>query len=240
MPLARPCAATADGIGATPAATRAHFARRPWPIDEGAPPRRRPLERQTNDQQGEHFAAAIARHQLALSTELKRSTSLPSAMFDASDPMLEARLCEATEGIFRLLLEHDAPPDAVTTGELRLEAVAPQELAELVLVARRGAFADPAVPKLAEHEDVEFQALLAETCARSHGAAQQRAAQLLRGQRELGPNDLDALTHELATRLGALRDGTDAAAAEAMIAACRKLAATVLHCTDPDGEGPPA
>ncbi len=190
------------------------------------------MERNASEQQGEHFTAAIARHQLALQTELKRSTSLPSQMFDASDPMLEARLCEATESIFRKLLEHDAPPDAAPGGEVRLEAVLASELRELVLVARRGAFDDDAAPALAEHKDQEFQALLAETCARSHGGAQHRAAQLLRGELALGPGDLDALTQDLATRLGAMRAGTDQAQAEAMVLACRKLAATVLRCTD--------
>src|SRR5262249_7736185 len=79
--------------------------------------RDRPLER-NREHQGEHFTAAIAHHHLTLQTELKRSTSLPSAMFDANDPMLEARLCEATEGIFRRLLEHDTAPAPAPGGEV--------------------------------------------------------------------------------------------------------------------------
>lgn len=190
------------------------------------------MDRQPHEHQGEHFSAAIARHQLALQTELKRSTSLPSAMFDASDPMLEARLCEATEGIFRQLLEQDAPPESDEGGEVRLEAVAAEELQDLVRAARRGAFADEALPSLTEFHGEEFQALLAETCARSHGAAQHRAAQMLRGEHALGPADLETLTRDLAARLLALDTGKDAAHAERMREVCRRLAATVLRCTD--------
>ena len=204
------------------------------------------------EHQGEHFTAAIAHHHLTLQTELKRSTSLPSAMFDANDPMLEARLCEATEGIFRRLLEHDTAPAPAAGGEVRLENVAPAELAALLCAAHQGAFADDRAPDLQEHADAEFAALIAEICARSHGAPQQRAADLLRGARPTGaaatPADIDALTHELAARLGRVApagaddkaagadDSTagadDDAATAGLLAICRQLAATVLRCTD--------
>lgn len=191
-----------------------------------------------NEHQGEHFTAAIARHQLALQTELKRSTSLPSQMFDASDPMLEARLCEATESIFRRLLEHDAQPAADSTEEPRLEAVAADEIADLVRAARRGAFAATTPPPaLTEHADTEFDALLAETCARSHGEAQQRAAALLRRATTAGAGDLETLTRELATRLANL-DAASPTDADAFVALCRRLAATVLACTDPTQQDP--
>jgi len=201
------------------------------------------LER-NREHQGEHFTAAIAHHHLTLQTELKRSTSLPSAMFDANDPMLEARLCEATEGIFRRLLEHDTAPAPAPGGEVRLENVTPAELAALLCAAHQGAFAADRAPDLQEHADAEFAALIAEICARSHGAPQQRAADLLRGARPAGaatPADLDALTHELAARLGhAAAAGDDDAAAAGLLAICRQLAATVLRCTDGPAQEPRA
>jgi hypothetical protein len=197
------------------------------------------VDRPASQHQGEHFQAAIARHQLNLHTELKRSTSLPSAMFDATDPMLEARLCAATEELFRCLLEHDQPLAAAAGDQQRLEPVARDEVAGLLAAALAGAFADTTTPDLSEFEDAELQALLAETCARSHGQAQFHAAELLRGQRPFGAGHLDELTHELAQSLGALHalpNGDDDAN---MTAICRKVAAAVLRCTA-TLENPPA
>ncbi|MGE3174716.1 MAG: hypothetical protein AB7O97_18940 [Planctomycetota bacterium] len=194
------------------------------------------MDRPASDNQGEHFQAAIARHQLHLQTELKRSTSLPSAMFDASDPMLEARLCAATEEIFRCLLEHDQPQSTGEAGEQRLEPVSRPEVAELLVAAVRGEFADQEPPDLAEFLDTELPVLLAETCARSHGQAQERAAELLRGDHPIGPVELDALTGELHLLLG------DASAADADARAvadtCRRIAATALRCTAELGDEP--
>lgn len=152
-------------------------------------------------------------------------------MFDASDPMLEARLCEATEGIFRRLLENEAPDDDQETGDVRLEAVAPGEVEDLLRAACRGAFADAEVPPLDEGAGAEFDALLAEICSRSHGAAQHRAAHMLRAGGGEGVDDLESLTRDLAARLR-LAAAADAAATDAVVAACRRLAATVLRCTD--------
>jgi hypothetical protein len=147
--------------------------------------------------QGEHFQDAIERHRLALQTDLKKSTSLPSAMFDTVDPMLEARLCEATERIFRVLLEQEVPPLPVNPGELSLEAVAATETLALVRAAVAGAF-EGDVPALTEQADGEFHAVLAETCARSQGLSHERAAALLRGR---APHDLDELAQRVLQHL---------------------------------------
>ncbi|MGK0300930.1 MAG: hypothetical protein ACI89X_001804 [Planctomycetota bacterium] len=54
------------------------------------------------------FREAISQWQLAARTEVKRSSSLPSSMFDACDPMLEARLAESVEAMMHCLHEPNA------------------------------------------------------------------------------------------------------------------------------------
>src|SRR5512134_256475 len=118
--------------------------------------------------EGEHYRAAIARWQLGLQTELKRASSLPSAMFDACDPMLETRLAEATESLFRCLLELDrrAHAGSLPQDQQRLEVVQREELAALLRDAAAGCFHAGPEPALDENDDGEFYAILAETCSR--------------------------------------------------------------------------
>lgn len=157
------------------------------------------MDHKRNEPDAEHFEAAIARHRLDLQTQLKRSTALPSAMFDATDAMLEAQLCAATEGIFQQLLEWDAPQALPTDGEQRLEKVSKHELTGLLVAALHGEF-EGEEPKLDEHAAAEFAAILAEAAARSVGKAQQRSQQLLARQ-----NAADAATMDDAAR--AIADG---------------------------------
>lgn len=183
--------------------------------------------------EGEHFQEAIARHQLALQTELKRSSSLPTAMFDASDPMLEARLCEATESIFRSLREHDvAPDDDTPAADLRLERVGISETAMLVRACLRGDYAPEPAPDLREHEQEEYFAILAETSARAHGAPQQRAARILCGDSSDDLRTLDELVEGIARSIRGAATGTDPELDEM----CRRLAGTVLRVAYAPGE----
>lgn len=176
---------------------------------------------------GESFEAAIAHHQLELQTELKKASSLPSAMFDASDPMLEARLCEATESIFRCLMDLGAPPDLdeTATPERRLEIVPAGELAALLLAAAGGAFADREPPPL-DGGEREMFAILADVVGRGRGRAARRAAELLASGSGAAA-DLGALTRELAAQFA------DAAGSEGgddqVEALCRRVAAAVLQ-----------
>jgi len=160
----------------------------------------------------EHFEAAIARHRLDLQTQLKRSTSLPSAMFDASDPMLEARLCAATEGIFQKLLEWDAPRALPTGGEQRLEKIGKHELVGVLMAALHGEFDGQSgganAPRLDEHKDEEFFAILAEAAARSTGKAQERAQSLLAAQHAHDAATIDDAARALADALTATLRGT--------------------------------
>ena len=156
----------------------------------------------------EHFEAAIARHRLDLQTQLKHSTSLPSAMFDASDPMLEARLCAATEGIFQKLLEWDAPRALPTGGEQRLEKISKHELVGVLMAALHGEFDRATAPRLDEHKDEEFFAILAEAAARSTGKAQERAQSLLTAQHARDAATIDDAARALADALTATLRGT--------------------------------
>ena len=160
----------------------------------------------------EHFEAAIARHRLDLQTQLKRSTSLPSAMFDASDPMLEARLCAATEGIFQKLLEWDAPRALPTGGEQRLEKISKHELVGVLMAALHGEFDGQShgatAPRLDEHKDEEFFAILAEAAARSTGKPQERAQSLLTAQHARDAATIDDAARALADALTATLRGT--------------------------------
>lgn len=182
--------------------------------------------------EGEHYRAAIARWQLGLQTELKRASSLPSAMFDACDPMLEARLAEATESLFRALLELEPQAGRPATDAQQLEVVRPDELAALLAAAAGGQFAAAAPPPIDEDDDAEFFAILAETCGRGDGPWQQRASALLGataaddldGRSDL--DDLDALTAAIAARVAGDAPLPSAATA-ALATACRRAATAV-------------
>lgn len=123
----------------------------------------------------EHFQEAIAQHQLELQLELKKTTSLPSAMFDAADSMLEARLCEATDSIFRHLLDL-APPDELTKDEQEriLEQVALDELQRILLWAREGGF-DSERPDIDEGAGSACRGVLQAVAEQATGPARQVA-----------------------------------------------------------------
>lgn len=182
---------------------------------------------------GEHFEAAIARYQLDVQTQLKRATSLPSAMFDASDPMLEARLCEATEGIFQQLLEYDEANEGGTAGEQRLETVSREELTKTLRAAVAGDFDDSESPRLAENAQEEFLALLAEAVARSNGAPQQHAAELLWAQGQGAEHEMESLMHAFAERLAVLDDegGSSPEDEQHLGELCQRVAAAVVKAT---------
>jgi hypothetical protein len=123
----------------------------------------------------EHFQEAIAQHQLELQLELKKTTSLPSAMFDAADSMLEARLCEATDSIFRHLLDL-APPDELTKDEQEriLEQVARDEVQHILQCAREGRF-DSERPDIEEGAGSVYRGVLQAIAAQATGAVRQAA-----------------------------------------------------------------
>ena len=187
---------------------------------------------------GANFEEAIAHHRLELHTELKKTTSLPSAMFDASDPMLEARLCEATESIFRCLLELDTPDDDKEAGEQRLEGVTPAELHELLCTAA-GEMSGDDVPALEDGLAREFAVILADTCSRGYGVASKQAAALLRRDSSSMLHDLTELTRAVAARVSGDEPVADPKTFDAL---CHRVATAILHSvyssTDQDEDRP--
>ncbi|MSR38386.1 MAG: hypothetical protein EXS02_06065 [Planctomycetes bacterium] len=151
---------------------------------------------------GEHFRSVIADWQLRLQTELKQASSLPTAMFDASDPMLEARLAESTEGLFRLLQDQPMPSLAPRNGADRsLELVTQEELSALLAAAARADFGTGAFPRLDENRDEEFYAILGDTCLRGPATQQQRARAVLQQQSGATGSELGALATAISQRI---------------------------------------
>ncbi len=189
---------------------------------------------QQHQGEAERFEAAIARHNLDLQTQLKRTTSLPSAMFDAQDPMLEARLCAATEGIFQELLAHDGSAEPTAQGHKILETVLPHELTAALHAALHGEFDDDAQPRLADGMDAEFTAVLCEAAARSMGPAQARASAELKALAQ-GQPELQQLTHELQRRLDEAIDQDAAQDPAALDALLRAVVQQALQKASDDG-----
>jgi hypothetical protein len=132
---------------------------------------------------GRSFREAIASWRLALRTEVKKSSSLPTAMFDACDPMLETRLAETAETLLARLQE---PSDALANGhgaagEQRLEVVGAHELSTLPqrLVAGAEAAGD-----LQDGLTAEYLGILADTCCTGTGSL--RRCALARLQQDFG------------------------------------------------------
>lgn len=182
-----------------------------------------------------HFGEAIASWQLAVQTEVKRTSTLPSGMFDACDPMLEARLCEAADAMFQHLLKQDAPAhtehDQVP---LALEAVQPAEIAAL---QRQFAGAeDLALPEL-DAEDADLLGILVDACCHSEAEVRGHAGRHL-AQRFGVTADTDplALAQELLQQLRAV---VPAAGLERVQQTCQQIAAAVLQvCPLPGREEP--
>lgn len=151
---------------------------------------------------GIDFHAAIAQWRLALRTEVKRASSLPTAMFDACDPMLETRLAQSAEAMLSLLQE-PAPEHRSdeSRGEQRLESVSQAELAQLP--AQIGATA-PAAIDLAADQSAEYLGILADLCCQD-GTGQRPAATRLCSDFGI------ASSHELDTLVQLLADQTAAA-----------------------------
>lgn len=198
--------------------------------------------RNTQPDAGASFREAIASWRLRLHTEVKKSSSLPTAMFDACDPMLETRLAETAEALLTHLEEPDAAlaADDEPNGEQRLEVVGDDELRSL---PRTIAAIAPRPLALDDDLAAEHLGVLVDICCAATGPLQQRAVQRL--CQDFGVDagtDLDALTRRLGRQVPA------AAAADAspgsdddLAATCRRLAAAVaLHgLQPPQGGGPP-
>ncbi|MEO6597645.1 MAG: hypothetical protein ABIP94_23115 [Planctomycetota bacterium] len=181
----------------------------------------------------EGFREAVAQWRLTLRTEVKRASSLPTAMFDACDPMLETRLAETAESMLTRLQQPVAEVRAAEdpNAEKRIERVAPNELKALPL-----RIAGPAV-HLALDADLaaEYLGILTDMCCVATGNPQAGAVHLL--QRDFGlshTTDLAQLTRLLAQRVqSAATAAPDTTADDALTEVCQRVAtALVLHLRD--------
>jgi hypothetical protein len=178
------------------------------------------------------FREAVAQWRLNVRTEVKKSSSLPSAMFDACDPMLETRLAESAEAMLACLQEPENhlrdPGDSV---DKRLEQVSAQELRQLPAQVA----AIQVVPlDLRTGLLAEYLGILTDSACVANGPAQHGAVQLL--QRDFGLSAgadvaglAELLTRQVQDSL-AHCEAAGEATAEQLAVACQRLAAALaLH-----------
>ncbi|MCK5943617.1 MAG: hypothetical protein KAI24_16660 [Planctomycetes bacterium] len=132
-----------------------------------------------NDDDATAFREAISQWQLAARTEVKRSSSLPSTMFDACDPKLEARLAETVDAMMHCLHQPDtaelAKEYANAKLEQRVENVSADELRALPKLVRD----DLAEADLDDNVSSEYLNLLIDTCTTGDEESQHAARLLL-------------------------------------------------------------
>ncbi len=125
------------------------------------------------------FRAAISQWQLAARTEVKRYSSLPSSMFGACDPTLEARLAESVEAMMHCLHQPEAAALAKSKPsediEMRVETVTPEELAKLPQQLQGE---EPPID-LDSGVSAEYLSLLIDACTTGDDATQEASRALL-------------------------------------------------------------
>jgi hypothetical protein len=141
------------------------------------------------------FREAFAQWRTALRTEVGQVTSLPTAMFDATDPMLEMQLAGTTEEMLaRLHRPSDRVAGLAAEHDRRLERVDEAELARL---ARRIAGRPPQPVDLLADLGTEFLTVLADACCSSPPPVQALAARHLCELFDITPANVDEVTAEL-------------------------------------------
>lgn len=153
------------------------------------------------------FREAISQWQLAARTELKRSSSLPSSMFDAADPMVEARLAEAVDAMMQLLQRpRDVAPQTRPSGE-HLERRTEQVSAEALRALPREIRADLDAADLDDRVSSEYLNVLIDTCTTGDAPTQRAARELLEQDFDVAVDgDLQATTASLAACLTGIAD----------------------------------
>jgi len=177
------------------------------------------------------FREVISQWQLAARTEVKKASSLPSSMFDASDPMLEARLAETVEAMMQLLHEPEAAALARKASgehlEMRVEQVSDEELRALPTLIRQ----DLADADLDDHLSSEYLNLLIDSCTTGDDPTRQGARELLARDFSVESHaDLDAATQALFRCMQQLLDDAGASTDDERRLAelCGAIAATVV------------
>lgn len=186
-----------------------------------------------------NFGAAVASWQLDVQTEVKKTSTLPTAMFDACDPMLEARLCEAADAMFQFLLTQAMPArDDADPARLELESVSTGELA--ALLRRLGEAPAVPPPPLDGDGDGELLGILADACCSREPALREHAGRHLAQRFAVGADtDPLQLAAALVQQLQAVLPPASADGDRRLQRTCEQIAAAVLQvCLLPRPEAP--
>ncbi len=177
------------------------------------------------------YQEAIAQWHLAARTEVKKSSSLPSAMFDTRDPMLEARLAGSVEVMMRCLHKPEATALLEQTldqeSEIRVERVTLEELLELPAAIQE----EHVKLDVESGLSAEYLSLLIDTCTTGDEATQTAARDLLLRDFSVEANaDLHHATQAVfASIQSVLADGSSGDDThERMAELCSAIAASVI------------
>lgn len=171
------------------------------------------------------YPEAVAQWRLAVRTEVKRASALPTAVFDTCDPMIETQLAQTAEAMLSYLHEPTAHatsgPDE--EGDKRLEPVTAEELRCL---PPRVATDAGAAPDLDAGTAAEYLAVLADACNSADAAAVGCALALLQRDFGLTPAPTEEPARAVVAAVGAaLADG--ALNLADLDAACARLASAL-------------
>lgn len=178
-----------------------------------------------------NFGEAVASWQLAVQTEVKKTSTLPTAMFDACDPMLEARLCEAADAMFQFLLTQQAPAHGGDdAAQLDLETVSLGELQAMMQQLATQPQDQAPLPQLDAGSDGEVLGILADCCCSADDTARAHAGRHL-AQRFGVTADTDPLqlAAQLLQQLRAVVPQSRPDAADRLDRTCEQIAAAVLQ-----------
>ncbi|MCR9243417.1 MAG: hypothetical protein NXI31_00190 [bacterium] len=140
------------------------------------------------------FRAALAQWRLQLRTEVKKVSSLPTAMFDTIDPMLEMRLAECTETMLHQLQVPGNHLLSTNNEDLRLEEVDQEAIRAL---PKRFAKHDATPVDLLSNLNAEYFGVLADMCRTQDGAIRERAVGLICSDFGITNDGLEEATEEL-------------------------------------------
>jgi hypothetical protein len=189
--------------------------------------------REQQDAGARDFREAFSHWRDKVHAEVRQASSLPTEMFDATDPMLEMRLAESTEEMLSLL--HKPKPHitaAPEQAERRIEAVDPDEMRRL---PARLAERDPAPVDLLADIGTEYMTILADACVSMPEPARSRAAAHMCADFGITAETLDATLEEL---LRLARQSSPAEAKEDVARVVGEVAALLgPHVIPGDGEG---
>ena len=185
---------------------------------------------------GPAFGEAVAQWRLDLRTEVKKASALPTAMFDACDPMIETQLVDAAESMLACLQQPAPSLSIQTTGELRIELVEAAELRRLPQLLQQGG---APLLRLDDGLQAEYFAVLLDSWAQPESSSRQTAARLLardfapgsNGQTEWDAGELWSCTQAVLAGEG----DADGRLAEL----CKRIAAAAILQQDGEPGTPP-